>query len=114
MEKANKLAYELHDMLINSIEYNNLKQAESIMLNDIVASSLINKYHQMLDKYSMDKSESVLKELHEAKLKMDLNELVIEYKKRYKDYQILVGNITEIVFKDFSNQSTIDKIIRAK
>ena len=43
-----------------------------------------------------------------------LNELVIKYKEKYKDYQILLGKITEVVFEGFASTSTIDKIIRAK
>ena len=52
--------------------------------------------------------------MHIAKLELDNNEIVIKYKKAYKDYQLLVGKITDIVFEDFSNPSLLDKIVRAK
>ena len=45
---------------------------------------------------------------------MDLNELIMNYKEKYKDYQILLGKITEVVFEGFASTSTVDKIIRAK
>ena len=41
-------------------------------------------------------------------------ENVINYKKAYKEYQLLVGQITDIVFEGFSNPSLLDKIVRAK
>ena len=114
MDKVSSLAYQLHEMLLQSNEYLSLKETENIMLNDLEASNLIASYHQALEKYSTNKSDAVLKELHKAKLNMDLNELVIKYKEKYKDYQILLGKITEVVFEDFASTSTIDKIIRAK
>ena len=55
-----------------------------------------------------------LKLLHQAKLEMDLNEVVIKYQKAYKEYQILLNEITDLVFDGFSKQSLLDKIIRAK
>ena len=114
MENIQNLAYELHELLTNSNEFKYLKQCEEIMLNDLVASKLIKQYHKAQEVYNFDKSDEVLNMLHDAKLNMDQNELVILYKKAYKEYQILVGNITDIVFKDFKNESLVDKIIRAK
>ena len=55
-----------------------------------------------------------VKELHKVKLELDNNKNVIEYKKAYKEYQLLVGKITDIVFEDFSNPSILDRIVRAK
>ena len=52
--------------------------------------------------------------LSSAKFEMDNNELIINYKKAFKDYQILVGKITSIVFEDFKTDSLLDKIIKAK
>ena len=114
MENILELAYKLHDLLLNSSEYKILKDCEEKMLNDDNANSLINAYHICLEKYNFDKSEEVLKKLSNAKLLMDQNELVILYKKAYKDYQILVGNITDVVFKDFKKDTFLDKLIRAK
>ena len=114
MENILELAYKLHDLLLNSNEYKILKDYEDKMLNDDNANSLINNYHICLEKYNFDKSEEVLKKLSNAKLLMDQNELVILYKKAYKDYQILVGNITDVVFKDFKKDTFLDKLIRAK
>ena len=45
---------------------------------------------------------------------MDNNVNIINYKKAYKDYMILVGKITDESFLDFKKESLIDKIIRAK
>ena len=70
-------------------------------------------YHNVLEKYSSNKSEETLKELHQAKLNMDLNILIKQYKEKYKNYQVLVGKITDVVFEDFSKQSLVDKIVRA-
>lgn len=114
MENIQNLAYELYELLTSSNEYKNLKKCEVEMLNNSVSNTLINEYHMLQEKYNMDKSEDILSMLHLAKLKMDENELVILYKKAYKDYQILVGKVTDIVFKDFKSESMIDKIIRAK
>ena len=114
MDKVSTLAYQLHEMLLQSKEYLSLKEAENIMIKDKVASKLIETYHKVLEKYSSNKSDEVLKELHQAKLNMDLNELIMNYKEKYKDYQILLGKITEVVFDGFASTSTVDKIIRAK
>ena len=114
MEHIQNLAYELHELLTSSNEFNYLKECERNMLTDDVANNLIKEYHKAQEQYNFDKSDEVLNILHNAKLKMDQNELVILYKKAYKEYQILVGNITDIVFKDFKNESLVDKIIRAK
>jgi len=112
METVEELAYQLHDKLIESIEYKELKNAESIMLNDKLAKSLIDNYHKLQELYSSDKKEETNKKLHQAKLEMDLNPLVIAYKLAYKNYQILVGNITDVVFKDFKSDTLVEKIIR--
>ena len=80
MDKVSSLAYQLHEMLLQSNEYLSLKETENIMLNDLEASNLIASYHQALEKNSTNKSDAVLKKLHQAKLNMDLNELVIKYK----------------------------------
>lgn len=114
MEKISKLSYELHDKLILSNEYKKLKEAESNMLNDTTCKLLLDKFHHLQEVYVTNKSNEVLSNLHLAKLKLDENNLVKEYKKAYKDYQILIGKITDIVFDGFSKQSLIDKIIRAK
>lgn len=114
MEHIQNLAYELHELLTSSKEFIYLKECERNMLTDDVANNLIKDYHKAQEQYNFDKSDEVLNMLHNAKLKMDQNELVILYKKAYKEYQILVGNITDIVFKDFKNESLVDKIIRAK
>ena len=114
MEHIQNLAYELHELLTSSKEFKYLKECERNMLTDDVANNLIKEYHKAQEQYNFDKSDEVLNILHNAKLKMDQNELVILYKKAYKEYQILVGNITDIVFKDFKNEYLVDKIIRAK
>lgn len=114
MENIQNLAYELYELLTSSKEYKKLKKCEDEMLNDSISNTLISEYHMLQEKYNSDKSDDVVSMLHLAKLKMDQNELVISYKKAYKDYQILVGKVTDIVFKDFKSESIIDKIIRAK
>ena len=114
MDKIQTLSYELHDLLLSSKEYLILKETELVMLNDNECKNLIDNYHKLLEKYNFDKSDEVLNLLSKAKMLMDQNELVIKYKKAYKDYQILVGNITDVVFKDYKKDSILDKIIRAK
>ena len=56
MDKVSSLAYQLHEMLLQSNEYLSLKEAENIMLNDLETSNLITSYHQALEKYSTNKS----------------------------------------------------------
>lgn len=114
MDNINELSFKLHEMLITSKEYLYLKQCEQELLNDKTSSSLLNSYHLLQEQYVSNKTNEMLKKLHIAKLKLDENEIVIKYKKAYKNYQFLIGNITEIVFDGFSKQSLIDKIIRAK
>ena len=113
MESIN-LAFELHDKLLNTNEYKALKHYEQIMLNDKESSSKIASYHSLQELYSSLKTKEVLDKLHNAKLLMDNDINVINYKKAYKDYQILVGKVTDIVFEGISSSSTIDKIIRCK
>ena len=114
MEKIQKLSYELHDLLLSSKEFLTLKEAEINMMSDMNAKLLIDNYHSLLEKYNFDKSDSILQLLANAKMQMDKNAFVIEYKKAYKDYQILVGIITEHVFDGLKKESLLDKIIRAK
>lgn len=114
MEKIQKLSYELHDLLLSSTEYLKLKECEVIMINNVEAKKLIDNYKEIIEKYNFDKSDEVLNALSNAKSLMFQNKLIIDYKKAYKDYQILVGNITDVVFKDFKKDSLLDKIIRAK
>lgn len=114
MEKVINLSYELHDLLLQSNEFLALKKYEKIMLTDEQSSKLINDYHKAFEEYNFDKSEKCLKEVHKHKLLMDNNVNIINYKKAYKDYMILVGKITDESFLDFKKESLIDKIIRAK
>ena len=114
MQEIVSLAYSLHEMLLSSNEYKALKEAENIMLNDKISSQLINEYHTLQQKYNFNKTDEVLTMLSNAKLNMDNNELVIKYKNAYKQYQILVGNITSIVFEGYKSDTLLDKIIKAK
>ena len=114
MENTIDLAFKLHEMLLNSNEFLTLKKYEKIMLEDFNSASLISSYHKLQEKYTTIKTNETLKELHEAKLKMDNDLNVINYKKAYKDYQILVGNITDIVFEGFKNDTLVDKILKIK
>lgn len=114
MEKIYEIAFALHELLIKSEQYLTLKEKEKEMLSDCFCVDIINKYHNCEEKYQQNKSASNLKDLHEVKLIMDETDLIIQYKKAYKEYQILIGEITDLVFKDFSSPSLIDKIIRAK
>ena len=81
-----------------------------ILLTFLAAAIAIKKYAIPY----FDKSDEVLNALSNAKSLMFQNKLISDYKKAYKDYQILVGNITDVVFKDFKKDSLLDKIIRAK
>ena len=113
MEKLFDLSYKLHDELLNSNEYKKLKEKEHLMLSDSSLKNLIDSYHELLLKSYNDKSKELLKEIDSIKLKLDENELVINYKKAYKEYQLLIANITEIAFNGFKNDTIIDKIIKA-
>ena len=114
MEKVCDLAFKLHDLLLNSDEYKTLKNMESVLYNDSLSFNLLNEYHKMQEEYAFNKTDEMLKQLHLVKLKLDSNENVINYKKAYKEYQLLVGQITDIVFEGFSNPSLLDKIVSAK
>ena len=114
MEKIQSLAYELHDLLLNSKEFIYLKECEVKMISDVQCKTLIDNYHNLQGRYNFEKTEEVLTMLSKAKLLMDQHPLVIEYKKAFKEYQILVGNITDIVFEGFKKDTLVDKIIRAK
>ena len=114
MDKIQNIAFELHDKLLASEEYKQLKEKEKIMLSNPESSFLLNNYQELLIAYNDNKSNENLKKLHVSKLKLDENNLVKEYKDAYKNYQILVGNITDIVFDGFKTNSVIDKIIRTK
>ena len=111
MDKLYQDAFILHDLLLDTSQYKRLKEIEKKMLDDKIASSLISKYQELVEKYGTDKSQNNLKLMHQAKLEMDQNELVIEYKKAYKEYQILLSNITDIVFKDIIKKSKYEQII---
>ena len=82
------------------------------MLDDEVSSSLISSYHKFQELHSSVDTKEVLEKLHNAKLEMDNNINVINYRKAYKDYQILIGKVTDVGFEGISSSSTIDKIIR--
>lgn len=114
MEKIQELAFQLHDKLLNSDEYNLMKEKEKNMLDNQESSFLLKLYNDAMLEYGANKTQENLKKMHLAKLKMDENSLVAEYKAAYKNYQILVGHITEIVFEGFQKTTLIDKIIRAK
>ena len=85
MEKVQELAFKLHDLLLNSNEYKQLKEIENTLKSDSVSFNLLNKYHALQEKYQFDKTEEVLKELHLSKLELDNNEIVIKYKKSFPE-----------------------------
>ena len=112
MEDALQLAFKLHDLLLNSPQFLSLKQCENTMLNDKESKALIDNYHNLQELYSSLKTNEIQTKLHNAKLKMDENINVINYKKAYKQYQLLVGHITDLVFDGFKTDSIIDKIFK--
>ncbi len=114
MEKTQQLAFELHDLLQDSQEFHLLKEKEKMMFQDETCQQLIKDYQESVSQYGINHSEENLKRMHLCKLAMDKNVFIQEYKKAYKNYQILIGEITDIVFEGFSTPSIIDKIIRAK
>ncbi len=114
MEKIQQLAFDLHDQLMNSAEFLLLKEKEQIMFQNEISKNLIESYQYSVQEYGCQRNEENLKKMHLAKLAMDNNSMIQEYKKAYKNYQILVGEITDILFDGFSTSSLIDKIIRAK
>lgn len=63
------------------------------------------KYSDILNHFSEESEEAkkALKELHEAKLKLDNHPVVKEYMKAYIEVRELYGEINEIVFANFSS-----------
>lgn len=112
MDNIIDLSYKIHELLLDSNEYKELKIKEKEMLDDKKASKLINDFKALEEKYGYDKEKDVLKELSNAKIKMNENNKVIAYKKAYKDYQILVGKITDICFENIKKDDIFDKILR--
>lgn len=113
MEKIQELSFELHNKLKESQQYKNLKLHEKIINEDEISKNLISTYKKLHEKFTFDHSEKIKKELYKAKLEMDNNINIINYKKAYNEYLILVGKITDIVFEDYKKDNIIDKIIRA-
>ena len=114
MEDLMNLAFSLHDKLMKSNEYLTLKSCEKTMLNNNESKSLIDNYHHLQELYSSVKTEEIQSKLHNAKLLMDNNINVINYKKAYKDYQILIGKITDLVFDGFKVDSIVEQIMKIK
>lgn len=112
MDEIYTLAFKLHDLLLDSKEYLKLKEKEKLMLDDKKTNKLIQKYHELEVLYNENKSSNNLTLLHQIKLELDLNPLVKDYQKAYKEYQILIGQITDLVFLDFKNDTLIDKILK--
>ena len=112
MEKLFELSYSLHDKLLETDEYHKLQEATKKMFDNKESKRKIDDYNKMMEIYSNNKSNDNQKRLHEAKLVMDNDLLVIEYKKAYKNYQLLLSNITSICFDGFSEESLFDKIIK--
>ena len=54
MEKVQELAFKLHDLLINSNEYKQLKEIENTLKSDSVSFNLLNIYHTFQEKYQFD------------------------------------------------------------
>ena len=70
------------------------------------------KYSDTLNHFSEDSEEAkkALKELHEAKLKLDNHPIVKEYMKAYIEVRDLYNEINEILFSNFqSNLCPKDK-----
>ena len=112
MDSIISLSYQIHDMLLESEEYLNLKRKEKEMLDDPVSSKLVDDFKRLEEKYGYDKEKDVQKELSQAKIKMNENKKVIAYKEAYKQYQILVGKVTDICFDGVKTDSIFDKILR--
>ena len=113
MNNIFEIAFDLQSKLKESPEYIKLKQCENIINNDHISKSLVDNYKKLHEDYTFDHSTQLQVKLHEAKLEMDQNINVINYKKAYKEYMLLVGNITDIVFENYKNDNVLDKIIRA-
>lgn len=62
-------------------------------------------YSDVLNHFSEDTPEAqkALKELHEAKLKLDSHPLVREYLEAYSEVRKLYGEINEILFANFAS-----------
>ena len=105
----------LGDIVKNYREANDLSMSDFGKLCDLSRS-----YISLLEKNINPKTNKAIVPTLETLVKvskamrMDLNELIMNYKEKYKDYQILLGKITEVVFEGFASTSTVDKIIRAK
>lgn len=96
--------YELKEMLLNSREYKDTKQAEKIMEEKcsnllIRYNHLFNEYNEALrfKDYGSDVS-GIQKELKKCKIELDKNEYVISYKKAYKEMSKLLKQLEETIF----------------
>lgn len=112
MEEAFKKAYQLHDLLFQSEEYIQLKKIEKEMVEDKDLQPLFLSYQKAQEEYVQDKSQKNLIQLHEIKLKIDCHPKVIAYQKSFKQYQILLNQITDVVFDGFIEQEDLLKKIR--
>ena len=96
--------YELKEKLINSDEYKKVKNTEKEM--EEKCSSILIKYNYLFDEYNNairfinygSDVESVQKQLAACKLELDNNEYVKEYKKAYKDMNVLLKRLENIIF----------------
>lgn len=113
MEKVLEKAYQLHDLLFKSESYRKLKEKEKEMVEDEALKPLFLSYHNAQEQYVTEKSEQNLARLHAIKLQIDSHPKVIAYQQSYKEYQILLGNITDIAFDGLIEKDDLLKKIRA-
>ena len=100
-------AYKIHDQLEDTIEHIQLKKIEEQMLSDTTLSSIFLRYRQLQEQYTNLKTEDLLQKMHQLKIKIDQNPIVIEYQKKFKLFEQKVNEIKNIIFADLINKDDI-------
>lgn len=106
--------YELKQLLINSKEYKEVKEKEKLMEDNTM--ELLTKYNYLFNEYNealrfKDYGSDVnkaQKELNEAKLELDNNKYVKEYKQAYKRMNKLLKEIQNTIFNGIIEDKSIN------
>lgn len=106
--KTTKLKQTLEDdprvIRLNELE-KKMNESEEVMLLAYQKDLKADEYSDALKHFSSDSEEVsvALKNLHEAKLKLDNHPLVKEYLSSYKEVKELYNQINEILFANFES-----------
>ncbi|MCQ2801334.1 MAG: YlbF family regulator [Bacilli bacterium] len=107
LEKVTNLKEEIN----NSPEVKELNRLNSLLENDEEVMKLcyrkdcaVTKYEDALKHFGENSDETILaqKELHQAKLELDSNELVKKYNEQFKIVRKIYDKINEEIFNPFN------------